>query len=190
MGPQKFDRKFKKPKMVKSEKCRFRGPFLRRMVQCDPKIFLTQKSQDFWNSSLRTISGRLEPGKAFKNGPQNRQNRPPEQQHMLKNHFSKIAHISKTCKQTHQFYWRNRLISTKFTVLANKNDGFAKRNRLKSGPRKSPKNHKNSKIFLASLGPKIAHISITFLPSAILSPHIRAIQTPILTNITKYHTTW
>ena len=104
-------------------------------------------------------------------------------------HF-KIAHISITSQQTHQIYWRNRLNSTRFTVLANKIGGFAGRNRLKSGPQKSQKNHKNPKIFLTSLGPKIAHISITFLPSAILSPRIRAIQTLNHPNITKYIPTW
>ena len=104
-------------------------------------------------------------------------------------HF-KIAHISITSQQPHQFYWRNRLNSTRFTVLANKNDGVAGRNRLKSGPRKSPKNHKNSKIFLTSLGPKIAHISITFLPTPILSPHIRAIQTPNRPNMPKKYRGW
>ena len=102
----------------------------------------------------------------------------------------KIAHISITSDLTHQFYWRNRLNSSWFTRICNKIGGVAGSNRLKSGPKKCQKIHKNLKIFLTSLGLKIVHILITFLPTPTIFSHIRAIQAPILPNITKNHTTW
>ena len=43
---------------------------------------------------------------------------------------------------------------------------------------------------LLIVSPKIAHISITFTPTPILSPHIRAIQTPNRPNMPSNYTTW